>query len=230
MAALDIERADFFKDMDILIFEESVGRFLEEHASPDQVEKWSHDGIVERATWREAGQAGPLCLSVPIAHAVVLSLPAEPSPGRGDAAGARHCRLLRDGETVGDEVRARLCQPPQAQESERPRNLAPRILLQPGARSCPRSSIARARASTTGPRTLTCLCDGVSGRCRAFDLQQASSGSSPSAPPSAISSSRPVPVATPIASTPGRNRRPQPASPPEPVRAPEIPSPRPLVS
>jgi hypothetical protein len=46
----------------------------------------------------------------------ILSLPAEPSPGRGDAARARHCRLLRDGAAVGDEVRARLCPPPQAQE------------------------------------------------------------------------------------------------------------------
>ena len=80
-------------------------------------------------------------------------------------------------------------------------------------RSCPRSSIARTRASTTGPRTLTCLCDDASGRCRAFDLREACSGSSPSSPPSAISSSRPVPVAPPlppifIASTPWRNGRP----------------------
>ena len=54
----------------------------------------------------------------------ILSLPAEPSPCRGDAARARHCRLLRDGAAVGDEVRARLCPPPQAQESEPPRYLA----------------------------------------------------------------------------------------------------------
>ena len=54
----------------------------------------------------------------------ILSLPAEPSPCRGDAARARHCRLLRDGAAVGDEVPARLCPPPQAQESEPPRYLA----------------------------------------------------------------------------------------------------------
>jgi acyl-CoA dehydrogenase len=65
MAALDIERADFFKDEDILIFEESVGRFFQEHAPPERVEKWRRDGVVERAMWREAGQAGLLCLSVP---------------------------------------------------------------------------------------------------------------------------------------------------------------------
>jgi acyl-CoA dehydrogenase len=65
MGVLDIERADFFKDEDILIFEESVGRFFEEHAPPDRVEKWRRDGIVERAMWREAGEACLLCLSVP---------------------------------------------------------------------------------------------------------------------------------------------------------------------
>jgi len=65
MAALDIERADFLKDEDILIFEDSVARFFAEHAPPERVEKWRRDGIVERAMWREAGGAGLLCLSVP---------------------------------------------------------------------------------------------------------------------------------------------------------------------
>lgn len=35
----------------------------------------------------------------------VLSLSPEPSPGRGDAAGARHRRLLRDAAALGSEVR-----------------------------------------------------------------------------------------------------------------------------
>jgi acyl-CoA dehydrogenase len=65
MGVLDIERADFLKDEDILIFEESVGRFFEEHAPPERVDKWRRDGIVERAMWREAGEASLLCLSVP---------------------------------------------------------------------------------------------------------------------------------------------------------------------
>ena len=91
------------------------------------------------------------------------------------------------------------------------------------------------KGSTTGPRTLSCRCDDANGRCRAFDLREACSGSSPSSPPSAISSSRPVPVAPPfppifIASTPWPNGRPWPASPPESVRAAEIASPRALVS
>ena len=49
----------------------------------------------------------------------------------------------------------------------------------------------RSHKGPTGPRTLTCLCDVANGRCRAFDLREACSGSSPSSPPSAISSSRP---------------------------------------
>jgi acyl-CoA dehydrogenase len=65
MAALDIGRADFLKDDEIVIFERSVDRFFEEHAPPSRVESWRRDGIVERSFWREAGEAGLLCLAVP---------------------------------------------------------------------------------------------------------------------------------------------------------------------
>ncbi|RBP02453.1 acyl-CoA dehydrogenase [Roseiarcus fermentans] len=65
MAALDIERADFLKDEDIVIFARSVEKFLDEHAPPGRVESWRRDGIVERGFWREAGAAGLLCPAVP---------------------------------------------------------------------------------------------------------------------------------------------------------------------
>ncbi len=65
MAALDIERADFLKDDDIVIFENSVGKFFDEHAPPERIESWRREGIVERSFWREAGEAGLLCLAVP---------------------------------------------------------------------------------------------------------------------------------------------------------------------
>ena len=68
MAALDIERADFLKDEEILIFERSVEKFFDDHAPPSRVEKWRRDGIVERSMWREAGAAGLLCPSVPEAY------------------------------------------------------------------------------------------------------------------------------------------------------------------
>jgi acyl-CoA dehydrogenase len=65
MAALNIDRADFLKQEEIIIFEDSVGKFLDEHAPESRVAKWRAAGIVERAMWREAGEAGLLCLSVP---------------------------------------------------------------------------------------------------------------------------------------------------------------------
>jgi len=68
MAALNIERAEFLKQEDILIFEDSVAKFLDEHAPESRVAKWREAGIVERSKWREAGAAGLLCLSIPEAY------------------------------------------------------------------------------------------------------------------------------------------------------------------
>jgi len=68
MAALDIERADFLKTEDILIFERSVEKFFDHHAPEARIEKWRRDGMVERAMWREAGEAGLLCPSLPEAY------------------------------------------------------------------------------------------------------------------------------------------------------------------
>ncbi len=68
MSALDIERADFLRDEEIVIFEKSVEKFLDEHAPPSRVESWRRDGIVERSIWREAGAAGLLCPAVPEAY------------------------------------------------------------------------------------------------------------------------------------------------------------------
>jgi acyl-CoA dehydrogenase len=65
MSVLEIERADFLKEDDIVIFGKSVERFLEEHAPLERIESWRRAGIVERPMWREAGDAGLLCLAVP---------------------------------------------------------------------------------------------------------------------------------------------------------------------
>jgi putative transposase len=64
-------------------------------------------------------------------------------------------------------------------------------------------------------------CDGESGRCKAFDPREAYNGSSPSSPPSATCSSRPVPIVplSPrifIVWTPWRNGKPSPMSQPNP--------------
>jgi acyl-CoA dehydrogenase len=68
MPALNIDRAEFLMDEDIVIFEDSAAKFLDEHAPPARVERWREAGIVERAMWREAGQAGLLCLAIPEAY------------------------------------------------------------------------------------------------------------------------------------------------------------------
>jgi len=68
MPALNIDRAEILRDEDIVIFEDSVAKFLDEHAPSSRVEKWREAGIVERAMWREAGEAGLLCLAIPEAY------------------------------------------------------------------------------------------------------------------------------------------------------------------
>ena len=65
MPALTIERPDFMKDEDIVLFEDSVGKFFDAHAPESRVAKWRAAGVVERAMWREAGDAGLLCLAIP---------------------------------------------------------------------------------------------------------------------------------------------------------------------
>ncbi len=68
MPTLNIDRAEILRDEDIIIFEDSAAKFLDEHAPPARVEKWRQAGIVERAVWREAGEAGLLCLAIPEAY------------------------------------------------------------------------------------------------------------------------------------------------------------------
>jgi len=65
MTVLNIDRPDFMKDEDIVIFEDSVGKFFDEHAPASRTAKWREDGVVERAMWTEAAEAGLLCLSMP---------------------------------------------------------------------------------------------------------------------------------------------------------------------
>ena len=65
MSVLNIDRPDFMKDEEIVIFEDSIGKFFDEHAPPSRTAKWREDGVVERAMWTEAAEAGILCLSMP---------------------------------------------------------------------------------------------------------------------------------------------------------------------
>ena len=65
MSVLNVERPDFMQEEDIRMFEDSVGKFFQQHAPPERVEKWRAQHCVDREMWNEAGEAGLLGLSTP---------------------------------------------------------------------------------------------------------------------------------------------------------------------
>lgn len=68
MSVLDIPTPSFFADEEFALFRHSVGRFLDEHAGPRQLEAWRHAGEVDLGLWRKAGAAGLLGLSAREEH------------------------------------------------------------------------------------------------------------------------------------------------------------------
>ena len=65
MSVLDVPPPPSMQDEEITMFRDSVGKFFAQHAPPERTAKWREDGMVERAFWEEAGQAGLLGVSVP---------------------------------------------------------------------------------------------------------------------------------------------------------------------
>jgi acyl-CoA dehydrogenase len=65
MPVIDVPDPEFMQDEEIAVFRDAVGKFFEQHAPAKRVEKWREDGMVERAFWEEAGQAGLLGMTVP---------------------------------------------------------------------------------------------------------------------------------------------------------------------
>jgi acyl-CoA dehydrogenase len=65
MNILEVPPPAFMADEEMRIFSDSVGKFFDEHAPPERTAKWRQDGMVERAFWKEAGEAGLLGVSVP---------------------------------------------------------------------------------------------------------------------------------------------------------------------
>ena len=65
MPALNVERPAFMAEDEVAIFENSVIRFFDAHAPEKRVAKWREDGVVERAMWTEAAQAGLAGVSLP---------------------------------------------------------------------------------------------------------------------------------------------------------------------
>lgn len=56
--------ASRWMDEEIVMFDESVSRYLADKAPPERLQRWRDDGIVERAAWDEMAQAGLLGLSI----------------------------------------------------------------------------------------------------------------------------------------------------------------------
>jgi acyl-CoA dehydrogenase len=65
MSLLPVDRPAFMAEEEIVLFEDSLNKWAEDHAPEGRVAKWRADGVVERQLWREAGEAGLLCLSMP---------------------------------------------------------------------------------------------------------------------------------------------------------------------
>lgn len=66
MTVPSLATAAFMADEELSIFANSVGRFLDDVASPDAIERWRRQKHVDRAVWRRAGEAGLLGVSVPV--------------------------------------------------------------------------------------------------------------------------------------------------------------------
>ncbi len=65
MGVLNLDRTPSLADEEIVIFNDSVGRFFEEKAPESRVVQWREAGVVERAFWTESAEAGLSCLSIP---------------------------------------------------------------------------------------------------------------------------------------------------------------------
>ena len=65
MSVLNVERPAFMQEEDMVIFEDAVSRFFDDHVPDSRTAKWRADGVVERKMWNEAADAGLALLSTP---------------------------------------------------------------------------------------------------------------------------------------------------------------------
>ncbi|HRE42341.1 MAG TPA: acyl-CoA dehydrogenase family protein [Terricaulis sp.] len=63
MNVLTLPTPDFMQDDELRMFEDSVERFLDEHAPAAKLSAWREAGMVPREAWEAAGRAGLLSLS-----------------------------------------------------------------------------------------------------------------------------------------------------------------------
>ncbi|WP_422396612.1 acyl-CoA dehydrogenase family protein [Sphingomonas profundi] len=62
---MDLPRPAFMDSEELRMFEDAVDRFLDDHAAPAKAARWREQGSVDKETWRAAGAAGLLGLTVP---------------------------------------------------------------------------------------------------------------------------------------------------------------------
>jgi acyl-CoA dehydrogenase len=68
MSAIEVDKPAFMDSEELAMLEKMAGRFIDRHASPAEVERWRENGVVDRAVWRRAGEAGLLGVSVPMEY------------------------------------------------------------------------------------------------------------------------------------------------------------------
>src|SRR3546814_10564033 len=65
---LGLPRPDFMADEELMIFEDSVARFIADHLPLERMAHYRAQGMVDRALWADAGKAGLMGLSIPDEH------------------------------------------------------------------------------------------------------------------------------------------------------------------
>lgn len=68
MPALDVPPPACMQDPEIELLADSAARFFEREATPERIQTWRDAGQVERAFWRQAGEAGLLGVSIPVEY------------------------------------------------------------------------------------------------------------------------------------------------------------------
>jgi alkylation response protein AidB-like acyl-CoA dehydrogenase len=68
MAALDVPPPACMQDPEVQLLADAAGRFFEREATPERIQRWRDAGQVERAFWRQAGEAGLLGASIPVEY------------------------------------------------------------------------------------------------------------------------------------------------------------------
>lgn len=68
MPALDVPPPACMQDPEVELLADAAARFFEREATPERIQKWRDAGQVERAFWRQAGEAGLLGASVPVKY------------------------------------------------------------------------------------------------------------------------------------------------------------------